>query len=204
MTLKEYQSFLLRLTAIEDNTKIREERILNLEAKLHEAQVEIQALKKQLRGVDKTVKNTKDSPEFTQGEHDDLVERVANCENEQSTCWDELTHLNIYSRPSNFLQSQWVQRRGLLFAGTWRFNPKFKPTTRRSLEYEALRGTPSWQAKRKQSPTSHCSLQRDRAWKARYRPKNSRISMGEDLPKHIQEIRKNVLILLSQNFKINS
>ena len=28
--------------------------------------------------------------------------------------------------------------------------------------------------------------------------------MGEDLPKHIQEIRKNVIILLSQNFKINS
>ena len=201
MTLTEYQSFLLRLTAIEDNTKIREERILNLEAKLHEAQVEIQALKKQLRGVDKTVNNTKDSLEFTQGEHDDLVERVANCENEQSNCWDELTHLNIYSRRSNFLQSQWVQRRGLLLAGTWRFNPKFKPTTRRSLEYEALRGTPSWQAKRKQSPTSHCSLQRHRAWKARYRPKNSRISMGEDLPKHIQEIRKNVLIPAMKKIK---
>ena len=67
MTLKEYQSFLLRLTAIEDNTKIREERILNLEARLDEAQVEIQALKKQLREVTKTVNNTKDSPEFTQG-----------------------------------------------------------------------------------------------------------------------------------------
>ena len=103
MTLTEYQSFLLRLTAIEDNTKIREERILNLEARLDEAQVEIQALKKQLREVDKTVNNTKDSLEFTQGEHDDLVERVANCENEQSTCWDELTHLNIYSRRWNLI-----------------------------------------------------------------------------------------------------
>ena len=67
MTLTEYmyQSFLLRLTTIEDNTKIREERILNLEARLDEAQVEIQALKKQLREVDKTVNNTKDSLEFT-------------------------------------------------------------------------------------------------------------------------------------------
>ena len=97
MTLTEYQSFLLRLTAIEDNTKICEERILNLEARLDEAQVEILALKKQLREVDKTVNNTKDSLEFTQGEHDDLVEHVANCKNEQSTCWDALTHLNIYS-----------------------------------------------------------------------------------------------------------
>ena len=103
MTLTECQSFLLTLTAIEDNTKIREERILNLEARLDEAQVEIQALKKQLREVDKTVNNTKDSLEFTQGEHDDLVERVANCENEQSTCWDELTHLNIHSRRWNLI-----------------------------------------------------------------------------------------------------
>ena len=47
--------------------------------------------------------NTKDSLEFSQGEHDDLVERVANCENEQSTCWDELTHLNIYSRRWNLI-----------------------------------------------------------------------------------------------------
>ena len=64
MTLTEYQSFLLRLTAIKDNSKIREERILNLEARLDEAQVEIQVLKKQLREVDKTVNNTKDSLEF--------------------------------------------------------------------------------------------------------------------------------------------
>ena len=103
MTLTEYQSFLLRLTAIEDNTKICEERILNLEARLDEAQVEIQAIDKQLREVSKTVNNTKDSLEFSQGEHDDLVERVANCENEQSTCWDELTHLNIYSRRWNLI-----------------------------------------------------------------------------------------------------
>ena len=66
MTLTEYQSFLLRLTAIEDNTKIREERILNLEARLDEAQVEIQAVKKQLREVNKTVNNTEYSLEFTQ------------------------------------------------------------------------------------------------------------------------------------------
>ena len=56
MTLTEYQSFLLRLTDIEDNSKIREERILNLEAGLDEAQVEIQALKKQLREVVKSIR----------------------------------------------------------------------------------------------------------------------------------------------------
>ena len=33
-----------------------------------------------------------------------------------------------------------------------------------------------------------CRADRDRVWKARYRLKNSRISMGEDLPRHTQEI----------------
>ena len=35
-----------------------------------------------------------------------------------------------------------------------------------------------------------CRADRGRVWKARYRLKNSRISMGEDQPRHIQEIRK--------------
>ncbi|CAH3046616.1 unnamed protein product, partial [Porites lobata] len=165
MTLTEYQSFLLRLTAIEDNTKIREERILNLEASLDEAQVEIQASKKQLREVNKTVNNTKDSLEFTQGEQDDLVERVANCENEQSTCSDELTHLSIYSRRWN-----------LIF---YRVNES-KDENCFSLVGDVL--------------TQNLNLPQDevdRVWNARHRLKNPRISMGEDLPKHIQEIRKN-------------
>ena len=51
----------------------------------------MQALKKKLREVKKTVDKTRDSLESTKSEHNDLVERVANCENEWSTCWDELT-----------------------------------------------------------------------------------------------------------------
>ena len=46
-----------------------------------------------------------------------------------------------------------------------------------------------------------CRADRGRVWKARYRLKNSRISMGEDLPRHIQEIRKNVLITTLKKIK---
>ena len=49
-----------------------------------------------------------------------------------------------------------------------------------------------------------CRADRDRLWKARYRLKNSRISMGEDLPRHIQEIRKNVLIPAMKKIKQES
>ena len=45
MTLTEYQSLILRLTAIKDDTKIWEE-IFSLDTRLNEAQVEIQAPQK--------------------------------------------------------------------------------------------------------------------------------------------------------------
>ena len=108
MSIKECQDVIQRLTAIKDKAKISDERVLKLESRLDEAQDEIKALKSKLREVSKTVNNTKDSLESTQGECNDLAERVINCENEQSTYWDELTHLNIYSHRWNliFLQSQ--------------------------------------------------------------------------------------------------
>ncbi|CAH3045185.1 unnamed protein product [Porites lobata] len=207
MTLTDYQSFLLRLTAIEDNTKIREQRTLNLEARLDEAQVEIQALKKQLREVDKTVNNTKDSLEFTQGEHDDLVERVANCENEQSTCWDELTHLNIYSRRWNLIfyrvneskDEDWFSLvRDVL---TRNLNLPQDEVSNMKLCGAHRLGKPNRNRARPLIARFTCRADRDRVWKACYRLKNSRISMGEDLPKHIQEIRKNILIPAMKKIK---
>ncbi|CAH3186657.1 unnamed protein product, partial [Porites lobata] len=197
----------LRLTAIEDNTKIREERILNLEARLDEAQVEIQALKKQLREVDKTVNNTKDSLEFIQGEHDDLVERVANCENEQSTCWDELTHLNIYSRRWNLIfyrvneskdEDCFSLVRDVL---TRNLNLPQDEVSNMKLCGAHRFGKPNRNRARPLIARFTFRADRDRVWKARYRLKNSRISMGEDLPKHIQEIRKNVLIPAMKKIK---
>ena len=46
-----------------------------------------------------------------------------------------------------------------------------------------------------------CRAERDRVWEARYRLKNSLIPLGEDLPKHIQEIRQNVLIPAMKKIK---
>ena len=55
---------------------------MNLEARLDEARVEIDALKKQLRVTRKVDDETKESLEFTQGEHSDLAERVTIYETE--------------------------------------------------------------------------------------------------------------------------
>ena len=74
---------------------------------------------------------------------------------------------------SNFLQSKWVQSLG-------------KPNRNRARPLIAR---------------LTCRADRDFVWKAHYRLKKSRISMGEDLPKHIQEIRKNVLIPAMKTIK---
>ena len=100
---------------------------------------------------------------------------------------------------SNFLQSHWVQRRGFFLASKWRLNPKFKPATRRGLESEALRSTrlgkPNRNKARPLVARFTCRADRDRFWKARYRLKNSRISMGEDPPgSTYKKSGKNVLI----------
>ena len=103
MTVKEYQDMLGKLTAIEDQAKARDARILNLESRLDEAQAEIDSLKLKLNETEKAVTETKQSLEFTQGEQEDLVERVTPCESDQSTQWSEITQQSIYSRRWNII-----------------------------------------------------------------------------------------------------
>ena len=146
--------------------------------------------------------NTKDPLE-----HDDLVERVANCENEQSTCWDELTHLNIYSRRWNLIfyrvneskdEDCFSLVRDVL---TRNLNLPQDEVSNMKLCGAHRLGKPNRNRARPLIARFTCRADRDRVWKARYRLKNSRISMGEDLPKHIQEIRKNVLIPAMKKIK---
>ena len=73
---------------LEDKYKASDSPMLNLEARLDEAQAEIDSLKKQLGVNLKVVDGTKESLEFTQGEHSDLPERVTMCETKQSAQWN--------------------------------------------------------------------------------------------------------------------
>lgn len=75
LTVTEYQSLIAKLTAVEDAATLRDKCILNLEARLDEAQNEIQGLKTKLKNTQKAITATKESIKFTQNEQDDLVER---------------------------------------------------------------------------------------------------------------------------------
>ncbi|CAH3134215.1 unnamed protein product, partial [Porites lobata] len=129
------------------------------------------------------------------------------CENEQSTCWDELTHLNIYSRRWNLIfyrvneskdEDCFSLVRDVL---TRNLNLPQDEVLNMKLCGAHRLGKPNRNRARPLIARFTCRADRDRVWKARYRLKNSRISMGEDLPKHIQEIRKNVLIPAMKKIK---
>lgn len=98
LTVTEYQVLIAKITSLRTNTKKSDNRILNLEARLDEAQAEIDSLKKQKGVTRKIVDETNESLEFTQVEHSDLTERVTMCETEQSAQWSEITHQSIYNR----------------------------------------------------------------------------------------------------------
>ena len=76
---------------------------MNLEARLDEAQAEIDSVKAQLGVTLKVVDEIKESLEFTQREHSDLAERVPMCVTEQSAQWNEITHQSIYNRRWNLI-----------------------------------------------------------------------------------------------------
>ena len=175
---------------------------------MDEAQGEItSALKRRLGEVNKTVNDAKESLEFTHGEHaDDLAERVTNCENEQSTHWDELTHIQIYSRRWNLIfyrvnesrdEDCFALARNVL---SQNLNLPMEVSKMKLCGTHRL-GKLNRSKSRPLIVRFTCRADRDRVWNARYKLKNSSISVGEYLPRHIQEIRKSTLIPVMKRIK---
>ena len=97
LTVTEYQVLIAKITGLEDKHKASDNRILNLEARLDEAQAEIDSLRKQLGVTLKVGDETKESLKFTQREQRDLAEHVSMCETELSAQWNKITHQSIYN-----------------------------------------------------------------------------------------------------------
>ena len=103
LMVTEYQVLIAKITSLKDKHKLSDNRILRLEARLDEAQAEIDSLKKQLGLTLKAVDEIKELLEFTQREHSDLTEHVTMCETEQSAQWNKITHQSIYNRRWNLI-----------------------------------------------------------------------------------------------------
>ena len=207
LTVAEYQSLITKITHIEDKAKASDTRILKLEARLDEAQKENQSLKQKLTKACTSFEESKESLEFTQGERSDMAERVTLCETEQSAQWNKLTQQNIYNRRWNlifyriiespeedcselvknvlteYLQVPEQNVRSMKFCGAHRLGKKNGSKTRPII----VRFT--------------CRTDRDLVWGKRFLLKDTPIAMGGHFPKHIQDLRKNMLIPALQQIK---
>ena len=167
----------------------------------------LSSLKKQLGVTFKVVDDTKESLEFTQKEHSDLAEHVTACETEQSAQWNEITHQSIYNWRWNLIfycvmespeqncaalvKNVLIQQLHLLaeivhsmkFCGAHRLGKQNANKTRPLIVHFT------------------CRSDRELVWKNRFRPKDSPVAIGEDFPKHIQHIRRKVLIPALQKIK---
>ena len=207
LTVTEYQVLIVKITSLEDKHKTSDNRILNREARLDEAQVEIDSLKKQLGATLKIVDKTKESLEFTQREHSDLAERVTMCETEQSAQWNEITHQSIYNR-------RWT----LIFYRVMESPEENCAALVKNVLIEQLHlpteivhsmkfcsahrlGKQNANKTRPLIVRFTCCSNRELVWKNCFHLKDSPVAIGEDFPKHIQDIRRKVLVPALQKIK---
>ena len=181
--------------------------MLNLEARLDEAQVEIDSVKTRLSETREAVGETKESLEFMQGEHSDLVERVTHCETEQSNQWSEITHQAIYNRCRNLILYSVTETPDEDCAALVRnvlteqlYLPQGNVQSMKFCGAHRL-GKQNANKSRALIVRFTCRSDRDLVWRNRFHLKHSPIAMGEDFSKHIQDIRRDVLIPAMQKIK---
>ena len=193
LKLTEYQALLDRLKAVEDTMKEREKHILQLEARLCEAETSINKVKTECSSV-------AESLTYAQKEQDDLKERMSLCENELSAQGDEISKQSVYSRRWNLIFYRIPEFSGedcaLLVKNVLTDNLKLEEAEVRSMKFCGVHriGQHRRSKIRPIIVRFTCRADRDKVWKCRYALKHSSVSVGEDLPKAIQDIRTKVLL----------
>ena len=140
------------------------------------------------------------SLQFTQQEQDDIKDRVATCEKDQIRQETELTRQNIYSRRWNLLLFRISETEGE------NCHHIVKDVLKNNLQISDHRvnnmplcGVHRLGKKHNERPRPiivrfTCRADRDHVWSQRRLLAESNIRMGEDLPFHVREIRKNILV----------
>ena len=207
VTVTEYQVLIAKITFLEDKHKVSDNRILNLEARLDEAQAEIDSLKKQIGVTLKVVDEIKESFEFTQREHSDLAERVTMCETGQSAQWKEITHQSIYNRRWNLIFYRVMESPEENCAALVKnvLMPQLHLAVEvvHSMKFCGAHRLGKQNANKTRPLIVHftCRADRELVWKNRFHLKDSPVAIGEDFPKHIQDIRRKVLVSALQKVK---
>ena len=193
LTASEFQRIISRVAKIEEEAKCREARINQLETELAKAKDEIKDLKS-------TSQQLENSLEFTQKEQEEAFERINECEREQAAHDNDIIKQEIYSRRWNLIfykiPEQHEENCTALVKQVLINEVKMVPSEVKSLMFCGVHrlGKRSRGRTRPIIARFTCRSDRDKVWKLRRNLKNSQVNVGEDLPKRVQDLRKNVLL----------
>ena len=182
-----------RISLIEQQATEREARITSLETQLANANSVIQELKKKTNDLQNSI-------EFTQKDQEEAFDRLAECEQQQANQDDELIRQEIYSRRWNMIFYKVPETCDEDCAGLVRKvitnDLKIKREEVNQFQFCGVHrlGKQSRGRPRPILARFTCRSDRDKVWKMRRNLKDSNISIGEDLPKRVQEIKRKVLI----------
>ena len=182
-----------RISLVEHQAVEREARITSLETQLANANLMIQKLKK-------TTNDLQNSIEFTQKDQAEAFDRIAQCEQEQANQDDELIRQEIYSRRWNMIFYKVPETRDEDCIGLVRKiitnDLKINHEEVNQFQFCGVHrlGKQSRGRPRPIIARFTCRSDRDKVWKMRRNLKDSNISIGEDLPKRVQEIKRKILI----------
>ena len=182
-----------RISLVEHQAVEREARIISLETQLANANLMIQKLKK-------TTNDLQNSIEFTEKDQAEAFDRIAQCEQEQANQDDELIRQEIYSRRWNMIFYKVPETRDEDCIGLVRKiitnDLKINHEEVNQFQFCGVHrlGKQSRGRPRPIIARFTCRSDRDKVWKMRRNLKDSNISIGEDLPKRVQEIKRKILI----------
>ena len=182
-----------RISLVEHQAVEREARIISLETQLANANLMIQKLKK-------TTNDLQNSIEFTQKDQAEAFDRIAQCEQDQANQDDELIRQEIYSRRWNMIFYKVPETRDEDCIGLVRKiitnDLKINHEEVNQFQFCGVHrlGKQSRGRPRPIIARFTCRSDRDKVWKMRRNLKDSNISIGEDLPKRVQEIKRKILI----------
>ena len=153
-----------------------------------------------IQKLKKTTNDLQNSIEFTQKDQAEAFDRIAECEQEQANQDDELIRQEIYSRRWNMIFYKFPETCDEDCIGLVRKiitnDLKINHEEVNQFQFCGVHrlGKQSRERPRPIIARFTCRSDRDKVWKMRRNLKDSNISIGEDLPKRVQEIKRKILI----------
>ena len=170
------------------------------EACINQLETELAKPKDEIKDLNSTSQQLENSLEFTQKEQEEAFTCINECEREQAAHDNDIIKQEIYSRRWNLIfykiPEQHEENCTALVKKVLINEVKMVPSEVESVMFCGVHclGKRSRGRTRPMIARFTCPSDRDKAWQLRRNLKNCQVNVGDDLPKCVQDLRKNVLV----------